>query len=98
MRKLFLAVLVPLLLSTNVSAQACDERKRVLDNLFRSYSEIVVAQGLAANGNMFEVLSSENGETWTVISTSPNGISCLLAAGEDWEGYKYDATNSGQAL
>ncbi len=41
--------------------------------------------GLANNGGVIEVLSSGSGNTWTIIITMPNGVTCLLAAGEGWE-------------
>jgi hypothetical protein len=31
------------------------------------------------------VLTSDDGATWTIIVSMPNGMSCLLAAGEDWQ-------------
>jgi hypothetical protein len=31
-----------------------------------------------------EVLSTGDGETWSIIITSPKGMSCLVAAGEGW--------------
>ena len=39
--------------------------------------------GLAGNGTVVEVLSSENG-SWTIFMTSANGISRLMATGEHW--------------
>ena len=40
--------------------------------------------GLAANGNLLEILVSPRG-TWTIIITGPNGIACGVATGENWE-------------
>lgn len=62
----------------------CDARDKVLTALSGRYSERPASMGLAANGSMVEVLVSEKG-TWTIISTMPNGLSCLIAAGEYWE-------------
>ena len=31
------------------------------------------------------VLTSDDGSTWTIIVSMPNGTSCLLAAGENWQ-------------
>jgi len=49
------------------------------------YRESPVAVGLASNGKLLEVLTSEDGSTWTILLTSPNGISCLFAAGSSWQ-------------
>jgi hypothetical protein len=31
------------------------------------------------------VFASKSGETWTVTVTMPNGISCMVATGQDWQ-------------
>ncbi len=33
---------------------------------------------------MLEVFVSDSG-TWTVVVTDPEGVSCVLAAGQSWE-------------
>ena len=40
---------------------------------------------VANNGGLVELLTTQSGTTWTLIITLPNGMTCLLAAGEDWE-------------
>jgi hypothetical protein len=32
-----------------------------------------------------EVLSSKSGTSWTIIITMPNGPTCMVAAGKNWE-------------
>lgn len=63
---------------------ACAERSDILSRLDGQYSEVPVAMGLANNGGVIEVLSSPDGNTWTIIVTDTHGMSCLLAAGEYW--------------
>ena len=41
--------------------------------------------GLANNGGVIEILSSKTGNSWTIILTMPNGTTCMIAAGENWE-------------
>lgn len=66
-------------------AQAtCDVRKNLLAKLHRGYDETPVASGLASTGNVVELLISAGG-TWTIIITRPNGITCIAAAGQDWQ-------------
>ncbi|WP_416896146.1 MAG: hypothetical protein ACMVY4_11370 [Minwuia sp.] len=63
----------------------CKERAQVLDKLSNNYKEAPVAMGIASNGAVLEVLtSSEGAQTWTILITQPNGISCVMATGEDW--------------
>ncbi len=64
---------------------ACNKRDVVLKHLASKYSEQPVAIGVANNGGIIEVLTSGNGSTWTIIVSLPDGTSCLLAAGENWE-------------
>lgn len=84
----FLLSLLALLSSLPAQAQAqnlCTNRSEVLGHLANKYSEAPVALGLASNGGVIEVLASHSGNTWTIIITMPSGISCMLAAGENWE-------------
>ncbi len=84
-----------LLLPLSLPAQAqniCTARAAVVGHLDTKYSEAPVAMGLANNGGVIEVLSSGSGTTWTIIITMPNGVTCLLAAGESWESLPLIAT------
>lgn len=63
----------------------CSSRANVLKQLSSKYSESPTAIGLAKNGGVVEVLTSTEGGTWTIIVTMPDGTSCMVAAGQDWE-------------
>ena len=67
------------------SEHSCSTRANVLKHLASKYSESPVAVGLAENGGVIEVLTSNAGGTWTIIITMPDGTSCMVAAGEAWE-------------
>ncbi len=41
--------------------------------------------GLASSGGVVEVLTNEKGSSWSIIVTTPAGVTCLVAAGEGWE-------------
>jgi hypothetical protein len=62
----------------------CDERENVLKLLSHKYKENPVAIGVTNNGGLVEVLSASQGSTWSIIVTTPKGMSCLVAAGEGW--------------
>ena len=70
-------------LQAGAQAAVCGERSAVLTALGGRFAEKLESMGLAGNGTVVEVLSSEDG-TWTIIMTAPNGVSCLLAAGDYW--------------
>ncbi len=65
----------------------CDIRHNVMKVLEGKYGEKPVAIGVANNGGVIEVLTTEDGGTWTIVITLPNGMTCLVAAGEDWESF-----------
>ena len=44
-----------------------------------------MSYGLASNGKLVEVFSSDDGSTWTIVLTAPGGVSCIIAAGKYWE-------------
>jgi len=64
---------------------ACGKRDDVLAQLSERYKEAPVGVGVAGNGGLIELLTASAGSTWTLIITLPNGPTCLLAAGQDWE-------------
>jgi len=84
LRKLTIASVLALFPVAANAQTMCTERTDILKALGNKYSEAPVAMGLAANGTVLEVLASENG-SWTMIFTRPNGVSCVLAAGQSWE-------------
>ncbi len=63
---------------------SCAPRADLARVLSQQHSEAPVALGLASNGNLMEVFASELGGTWTLVMSMPNGISCVVAAGEGW--------------
>ncbi len=52
--------------------------------LKKKYQEQRRGLGVAANYGVMEFFVSPKG-TWTVVMSTPNGMSCILAAGRDWE-------------
>ena len=55
------------------------------------YQEAVVVSALSSNGYHFEVLRSENGETFSLIMTAAGGPTCVIGAGTDWEDIPFAA-------
>ncbi len=81
--------------STPALAQSqCDSRDKILATLAKKYSEAPVAVGLTSKGGLVEVLSTGDGNTWTIIMSTPDGKSCLVAAGEGWRDMDRVALNS----
>ena len=64
--------------------QRCEQQRKVLQYLSYEYLEKPVVMDVAENGGLNEVLTSHKGVTLTTILTSPEGETCMVAAGEDW--------------
>ena len=86
-----LALLIPLLAMAPTVAAAprpvCNDRTKFVHALASTHSESPVAMGLAASGSIVEILVSQTG-SWTILVTSPNGTSCVVAVGDYWEALK----------
>lgn len=85
----FLGALSLATIPTNSDAQpglSCAPRDQVLKRLEQEFRESPVAMGIARAGEaVIEVLASDGGASFTLILTLPNGQSCLLATGTDWQ-------------
>jgi hypothetical protein len=79
------AVTLPLSPPPAQAQPQCDQRAEVLKVLQQKYKEQPVALGVTHNGGLVEVLTTGNGTTWSIIVTTPQGMSCLVAAGEGWK-------------
>ena len=61
----------------------CYPRDYLMAWLQETFDEAPIGIGVA-NGKLVELLTSEDGVTWTLIITSPDGVSCLMVGGEAW--------------
>ena len=59
----------------------CGPRDVVLNILADRYHESVRVRALTQDGNLLELTAAESG-AWTVVTTSPAGMSCLVSTGE----------------
>lgn len=62
----------------------CGPRADFIKALADKYQESGKAIGIAGQVNLVEVFTSKSG-TWTIIVTSPEGKTCIIAAGTSWE-------------
>jgi hypothetical protein len=63
----------------------CATRALVLDTLATKYGETRRAMGIAADQTVMEVFASEATGSWTLTVTLPTGMTCLVAAGQNYE-------------
>lgn len=64
----------------------CAERNELVLRLEQSYGETLQSMGLHQDNTLLEVYASEDTGTWTILVTRPDGLSCLIAAGQMWDG------------
>jgi len=73
------------LLASAAQAQyACAKRQAIAESLKNKHQEVPLSVGVASNGTVIEVFASESG-SFTIVNTRPDGLSCLIAAGENWQ-------------
>lgn len=79
-----------ILVSTqSMQAQAesgsCAPHESVVEQLAQKYGETRQSFGLAQNAQVVELFASLETGSWTIIITRPTGISCMVAAGQNFE-------------
>jgi hypothetical protein len=79
------ALLLLLAVRPPASAQeACMDHSELSSMLGQRFAEKSVARGLDANGRMVEIYATDDGATWSMVITTPEGQSCVVASGEAW--------------
>jgi len=71
----------------------CHDATEIAKQLSKKYEEAPVAFGLQSNGNLLQIYTSASKHTWTVVSTTPSGKSCIVAAGKRWENVPFSKTD-----
>jgi len=82
---LFVSVLGAAPASAAAAPFICGPRESIEARLAETYSERPMAMGLSTEGWVVEVFTTRHGGTWTIIATSPNGVSCISTFGQNWE-------------
>lgn len=72
------------LMSGPAAAQACSPHEDIVEKLKGKFQEKQLGYGLIGDKAIMEFYASQKG-SWTIIVTRSNGISCVVAAGTDWE-------------
>ena len=71
--------------SQNASRPVCAERDVIVATLATRYGETARSIGLGPGNRVVEVFASEETGTWTITVTMPSGVTCLVAAGRNFE-------------
>ena len=63
----------------------CGATEALLATLAERYGERPAGLGVTTVGQLLQLLVRPDQRSWTVLLTRPDGVSCLLAAGHDWQ-------------
>ena len=67
------------------TAQFCASHAEIAGKLAEDYREKRTAYGILADGRLLEMYSTPGGETWSLVVTWENGVSCLVLVGQSWQ-------------
>ncbi|CAN7267192.1 hypothetical protein [Mesorhizobium sp. LjRoot246] len=67
------------------SADQCAARADMIKALGDKFHESEAARGLVNPSVVLEIFVSDKG-TWTILATDTHGQSCVITAGEGWDG------------
>lgn len=82
--KLTLTLIAALTIASPAPAQSyCGPRDDVIEMLADKHDESPRAAGIVAGTTMMEVWAAPGG-SWTIFLTGPEGVACMVAAGEDF--------------
>lgn len=86
MKKILLAA--ALLVASTVVASAqpvCGDREYIVGKLAEDYAERLVSSGMHwGEDALLEIWASESTGSFTILLTSPQGVSCVVAGGTDF--------------
>lgn len=73
----------------------CAAHDAVVARLAERYGETRRSVGIAQNSALVEVFASAETGTWTITVTTPNGPTCLVAAGGSFEAVEEELPATG---
>ena len=63
----------------------CGKRADILRQLGEKYGETRRSMGLSEGQGVVELYASEETGSWTILLTTPRGVSCMMAAGQAFQ-------------
>jgi len=62
----------------------CMKHSDFVAKVAEEYQETLVGFGLLSDNKIFEVFASSEGATFTIVFTTPEGLTCPIGAGQGW--------------
>ena len=63
----------------------CVPTDKIQQLLFESYGERLIEQGITSSGQLLQIYTNADNQTFTAVIVFPDGRACLATAGQDWE-------------
>lgn len=76
----------------------CADRESVIERLAEDYNESRMTIGIGGNNLVVEQFANKDSGTWTILVTRPDGTTCLIASGLNFELLEEDPAPSGEDL
>ncbi len=73
---------------------ACGPRAEVIERITGRFAETLRSIGMIGSAAVVETYANSDTGTWTIVQTNPQGLSCMMSAGEGWRAVK-DAKGEG---
>ena len=64
--------------------RVCAEREAIVGKLYSELGEVRVDGAAAGPSSFYEFYASQSSRTWTILLSGVNGVSCVVAVGQDW--------------
>ena len=71
--------------SASAEQGRCATRNDLSQALEQRYAEVPVAVGLVDSKTIVEIFARADGNTWTIVTSRADGVSCVLGAGNAWQ-------------
>ena len=85
MKRLILLLLLATYAPAAAQTAQCAIRVDIVNGLAERYGERLVMSGLNPDGSMIEMFANTMTGTWTALIRQPNGMACIVAAGEEFD-------------
>ncbi len=94
-----LALALALGFTAPVQAQmTCGTRDSIIAQIIDRYGEVRRGFGLSGPAAIFEIWASEATGTWTILKTTPDGLSCVMVVGDGWQDDAGEAIPAGDPV
>lgn len=76
-----------LLLIASVAASFCGPHDLIVTSIQKTYGEYRIAAAVSSRASLVETFVSKKTGTYTILQTSPDGLTCVVSFGSGWVVY-----------